>query len=93
MPALQRVFTLAVLILVGATCVAQSDWAQFRGPSGEGHADAAPLRWATAEGIVWKAETPGRGWSSPVVRGDLVWITTAVETPDHWTQDSATIVV
>ena len=31
--------------------------------------------------VVWKVEIPGRGHSSPVVEGDLVWLTTAYETP------------
>jgi len=56
------------------------DWPQFRGPTGQGHAPDAsvPLTWSEAENIAWKTAVPGRGWSSPVIAGDLVWLTTAV---------------
>lgn len=59
------------------------DWPQFRGPGGQGHAAVgeAPLAWSEEENVVWKVPVPGRGWSSPVVAGRQVWLTTAVETP------------
>jgi outer membrane protein assembly factor BamB len=40
---------------------------------------AAPVKWSDAEGIAWKIEVPGRGHSSPVVWGDKLYLTTAVE--------------
>ena len=72
----------ALLVLSSAFCAA-GDWPQFRGPDGQGHAqtDAAPLRWSEAENVRWKTPIEGRAWSSPVVLGDRVWLTTAVETP------------
>jgi outer membrane protein assembly factor BamB len=62
---------------------AENDWPQFRGPSGQGHADAIglPDRFNEHENIVWKAAIPGRGWSSPVIAGNEIWMTTAVESP------------
>ena len=41
----------------------------------------ARLLGATHESIVWKAPLPGRGWSSPVIAGEKIWLTTAVESP------------
>jgi outer membrane protein assembly factor BamB len=60
-----------------------AEWPQFRGPAGQGHADASglPNRWTEQENIVWKAALPGRGWSSPVIAGNEIWLTTAVESP------------
>ena len=60
-----------------------ADWLQFRGPDGQGHAavEAAPLRWSESEHVVWKVPVEGRGWSSPIVMGGRIWVTTAVETP------------
>ncbi len=56
------------------------NWPQFRGADGAGVADSSvlPTRWSTAENIAWRAEIPGRGWSSPVVWQDRVYLTTAV---------------
>jgi outer membrane protein assembly factor BamB len=56
-----------------------SDWPQFRGPSGQGHSDerGLPVEWSESKNVAWKARVPGLGWSSPVVNGNLVWLTTA----------------
>ncbi len=55
-------------------------WPQFRGPGATGVADGArfPERWGTNENVAWKIETPGRGWSSPVIWGDRVFLTAVV---------------
>ena len=57
------------------------DWPQFRGPSGQGHSGDAglPIAWSESQNVVWKTPIPGRGWSSPVVAGGRVWVTTSVE--------------
>ena len=59
------------------------DWPQFRGPTGQGHASGAtvPLEWSETANVTWKSPVPGRGWSSPVVAGGRVWLTTAVTDP------------
>ncbi|MFN6107872.1 MAG: PQQ-binding-like beta-propeller repeat protein [Planctomycetaceae bacterium] len=56
------------------------DWLEFRGPGGQGHALAAglPERWSETENLAWKQTIPGKGWSSPVVVGGQVYLTTAV---------------
>lgn len=78
-----RPASLAVPLLLAACgpVRAADDWTEFRGPGGTGHADAArpPLEWSEGEGVVWKAPVHGRGWSSPVVLGAQVWLTTATE--------------
>jgi len=55
------------------------DWPQFRGPTGQGHSAeiGLPLEWSESLNVRWKTPLPGRGWSSPVVAGGRVWITTA----------------
>jgi outer membrane protein assembly factor BamB len=77
-------FLLASLILA---CLvlrlpAQENWPQFRGPRGAGRADdvALPVRWSETENVRWKTFIHGKGWSSPVIWGDQIWLTTA--TPD-----------
>ena len=70
--------TVFVLAARGATTVA--NWPQFRGPGSMGVADNPnlPDRWGTNENVAWKVEVPGRGWSSPIVWGDRVFVTTVV---------------
>ena len=61
------------------------DWPQFRGADSRGVADHAELpdTWSETENILWKKTIAGRGWSSPIVSGDLVFVTTvARETGD-----------
>ena len=73
-----------VLALVAGGTAAASDWPQFRGPTGQGHAadESVPLAWSETENVAWKAAVPGRGWSSPVIGGGRVWLTTAVTDRD-----------
>lgn len=55
------------------------NWTQFRGSNLDGIAypDSIPLKWDTA--VKWKTEIHGRGYSSPVVFGNQIWITTSRE--------------
>jgi len=55
-----------------------SNWPQFRGPDANpvGVSKNLPDRWSVKENVEWFAEIPGRGWSSPIVVGDKVFLTT-----------------
>jgi outer membrane protein assembly factor BamB len=61
---------------------AAENWPQFRGPRGAGCANGAapPIRWSETDNIRWKTPIHGKGWSSPVIWDDQIWLTTA--TPD-----------
>jgi outer membrane protein assembly factor BamB len=71
----------AMLLLFVAAAAPGDDearWPQFRGPSGQGIAhNSVPQAWSERENVVWKADIPGEGHSSPVVWGNQVWVTTA----------------
>jgi len=72
-----------LLALLGAAARPQdppAQWSRFRGPGARGVADAAafPDRWSATENVEWKADLPGRGWSSPVVWDGRVFLTTVV---------------
>lgn len=73
----------AVVLVVGVadTARAQAVWPSFRGPGAGAVADdpRLPESWSQTENVVWKADVPGRGWSSPVVAGGLVFLTTVVK--------------
>jgi len=60
---------------------AAENWPQFRGPGARGVADDADLpdRWSATDNVAWKTAIPGRGWSSPIVWGNRVFLTTAVK--------------
>jgi len=76
------VFTLAGASPAGPPPSADRFWPQWRGPLGTGEAPKAnpPLEWSEEKNVRWKVEVPGRGKSSPIVWGDLVFVTTAVPT-------------
>lgn len=67
-------------VLLGFNVGVAGDWPQFRGPDGAGLAggDKLPIEWAADKNIAWKTKLPGYGWSSPIVIGDKVIVTTAV---------------
>ena len=71
---------LPLLLLLGLL-VFTNDWPQFRGPTGQGISDERnlPLNWSETKNVRWKTAIPGRGWSSPVIQGDRIWLTTATE--------------
>ena len=55
------------------------NWPGWRGPSGDGYTTSTglPLKWSETENVIWKTAIHDRGWSSPVIRGNQVWLTTA----------------
>jgi len=56
------------------------DWPQFRGPEGQGHSAGVGIatKWNEVQNVTWKTPIPGQGWSSPVISGDRIWLTTAL---------------
>lgn len=61
--------------------MAGAGWPQFRGPLGTSHAPDShpPLQWSETQNVVWKTPIPGKGWSTPVMQNDHLWVTTATE--------------
>jgi alpha-L-fucosidase 2 len=74
-----RLATLALLSLSAAEATEHSNWPDWRGPTGQGHSDATglPLHWSESKNVVWKTPIHDLGYSTPVVWGDRVWLTTA----------------
>jgi outer membrane protein assembly factor BamB len=66
---------------MSASLSAVEVWPEFRGPRGDGWAEGSrpPLQWTETENVRWKIDIHGRGWSSPVVWGEQIWLTTATE--------------
>ena len=75
-------FLLLVFVAsVQAQSSTQAHWPQWRGPFFNGLARGdAPTDWNDTKNIKWKANIPGRGFSTPVIWGDRIFLTTAVPT-------------
>ncbi|MCA1650946.1 MAG: serine/threonine protein kinase, partial [Acidobacteria bacterium] len=78
-------FLVAVLTLVSAipaaTREAGENWPQWRGPGGQGVSSERqlPTEWGPDKNIAWKTTLPGSGHSSPIVWGERIFLTSAVE--------------
>ena len=74
-----------VVAVAGEACLlaqatrGEGDWTGFRGSAGNGVAENAelPIRWGPREGLRWKTQLPGTGWSQPIVWGNRIFVTTA----------------
>ena len=71
----------ALLFVFLCVPILAQDWPEFRGPTGQGISDerGLPLTWSENKNVRWKVAIPGRGWSSPAIQGDKIWLTTATE--------------
>jgi outer membrane protein assembly factor BamB len=68
----------ASFFLLASSHVSAQDWPQFRGPHGAGVIQGGkvpPEKWTTQENVAWSVEVPGQGWSSPVIVGNRVYLT------------------
>jgi outer membrane protein assembly factor BamB len=71
---------LTAVVLVGAGAD-PAHWPQWRGPFFTGVArTAAPVEFSDTKNIKWKIEIPGRGFSTPVIWGDKIFLTNAIPT-------------
>jgi outer membrane protein assembly factor BamB len=75
---------LAAGILAMGLCAAVAsaeNWPRFRGATGQGVSaeKGLPTKWSATENVAWKVEIPGQGWSSPIVWGERVFVTTATD--------------
>lgn len=72
---------LAALAPLGATNE-DKHWPNWRGPdtNGVARSERAPVQWSEEQNIRWKVAVPGVGSSTPIVWGDTLYVTTAIET-------------
>lgn len=78
---MRTVLLTIAMLLPGGRGLAGESWPEFRGPEGNGHGAAVglPLGWGEGKNVAWKTPIHGHGWSSPVIWGRQVWVTTAAE--------------
>ena len=80
------IFALLLISLSINSVFAQTNWSQFRGAGALGVASddpGLPDKWSQTENVVWKTENPGSGWSSPVVWGDSIFLTSVISAGDE----------
>ena len=67
-------------VIGSSSLLAETNWPQFRGPDGRGISENRnlPEKWSATDNVEWKRDLPGRGWSSPVVWGKRVFLTTVI---------------
>ncbi|MBM3494040.1 MAG: hypothetical protein FJX72_06935 [Armatimonadetes bacterium] len=76
---------LAIAVLACTTALVAparaENWPQFRGPTGQGVSSerGLPTQWSATEGVRWKSPVPGSGYSSPIVWGKRVFLTTTTD--------------
>ncbi len=73
-------FLAVVLSVSGSDRVFAENWPQFRGETAQGLSNEKnlPVAWSGTEQVLWKTPISGEAWSSPVVWGDRIFLTTAV---------------
>ena len=72
---------LVILLLLIPLLALGENWPRFRGEGGQGHSleKGVPSHWSHSENIKWKVGVPGNGWSSPVIWGDRVVLTSTTD--------------
>jgi outer membrane protein assembly factor BamB len=78
---IRSLFSILLISLSSANLnAAPPDWPRLFGTA-QNHSEAkgVPLTWSETEHVKWKTALPGEGWSSPVIQGGQVWMTTATE--------------
>ena len=80
----RNVLQVLVLLAVAAPRYGAANWPQFRGLGARGVAANRDLpdRWSATENVAWRTEIAGRGWSSPIVWNDRVFLTTVAGEDD-----------
>lgn len=74
-----RITLLSVVLIAQRLSAGEANWPEFRGPSGNGISTSTnlPLHWGEQQNVKWKTPIHDRGWSSPVIWDQQVWLTTA----------------
>lgn len=72
---------LLLLIINSVSVMEAQNWPGWRGPNGDGTSSETglPVRWDSVTNVVWKTTVPGKGYSSPVIWNDKLFITTAIQ--------------
>lgn len=75
----QRIFGTFAVVMFSLTIAYAENWPQWRGPNlnGVSAEKNLPVKWTTAENVIWKAPMPGWSGSTPVIWRDRVFLNVA----------------
>jgi len=78
---LLSVYVVSLSVFMASCNNQENNWTQFRGSKLDGIANVnkVPVKWTPDSNILWKAEIHDKGWSSPVVYDEQIWVTTATD--------------
>ncbi len=81
---IRTILFFAVISSLWAGRAAGENWPQFRGPRSTGVAEdpKLPDKWSETENVAWKTDIPGFGWSSPIIWGDKIFVTSVISADD-----------
>lgn len=71
---------LVALLLLSNAVLAAEAWPAFRGSAQAVYPAALPVEWTRTRNVVWQQAVPGAGWSSPVISGGRVFVTSGIAT-------------
>jgi outer membrane protein assembly factor BamB len=76
---------LLIILFTGTIDVFAQNWPQWRGPLGTGAclAENPPVEWNEDKNIKWKTEIPGKGYSTPIIWDDQIFLTSTIETEEE----------
>ena len=89
--------TLLALVIVtmhaSHSTVSGEEWRQWRGNNFQGISTEKkiPTNWSASENVRWKAEMPGQGGATPVIAGDRIFVTSAMDGADRGNRDLSLI--
>ena len=77
---LVNVFGMFLFVVMISSIQAETNWPRWRGPMENGHSQDSnvPVKW-TKDQLAWKVDLPGIGQSSPIVWGDQIFLTSALD--------------
>ncbi len=75
----QSALVTSLVLLANQSSSAVDGWPEYRGPHANGCAEAEdlPLEWSESRNIRWKTAIHDKGWSTPIILEDQIWLTTA----------------
>ena len=81
LPHILVIFCFSMGHIIASDSAIAENWARFRGPNGQGISSekGLPTEWSEEKNVAWKTAIPGTAWSSPIVYGDHVFLSTATE--------------
>ncbi len=75
----RRAFLCSITAAYASGAEPAGSWPTWRGPSFDGIAEGTgPLSWSDDSGVRWRLPIPGRGFSTPVIHGNRIFVTTAI---------------